>query len=191
MLEKIVLKKLILFFTRKGNYELLIALHGKIYNFSEVDEFIIKEKIRYTIIGNGVISSEKLLELSEKENWEQFEESFIPIRNQEELEKFKQVITSEKETEKTLAKNSEISIDESIWEKIKEYISDNEEQEKVFDIVKNSKGLPKEELLCQMDKVYKIVNSQQKLTEIFMAYPILGVTKNTYVLKDRKEKGVI
>ena len=43
-----------------------------------------------------------------------------------------------------------------------------------------------------MDMVYKIVESQQKVTAIFMANPeTKRVNKNTYSVKDRKAGGYL
>lgn len=174
-----------------GNYEILLNLCSKMFKASEVHKFLLKRKSKYCIVGNGVIASDKFTEMLQENNWEKFEENFIPLKDEKTLEAFKERVQQEVDNEeKSLEKIEEIT-NEKIWQTIKKHISIIEDQEEVFQIVKNSDRLKGEELKKQMDKVYKITSSQQNTTEIFMVNPNIKISKNFYVVKERKESGVI
>ena len=170
------------------DYVVVQLLGGKCFHLAEVESALFFEKEKYCIIGAGVIEVEILKSSLEDKNAD-FIKHIIPIRNKEEQDLFLGHIASEKEKKSQALENIESSIDEKISETIKKYITDEEQQEKAFSLVKESSGLSGEELLCKMDIVYKMVKSQQNLTAIFKANPKVKINKNTYSVKERNLGG--
>lgn len=166
------------------DYTILQILTGKCFLRDEVEDILFFEKEKYWILGACVIKSD-IIESSLNSKDSNFIEHILPIRNQEEFDSFLKFFTDKKEDKERIQKNLESSTDSKIKETISKYIENKEQQNLIFSIVKESSDLSNEDLLTKMDIVYKIVNSQQVLTDIFKANPKIKVNKNTYCVKDR------
>lgn len=170
------------------DYATVQILTGKCFNLSELEAKIFLKKGEYHIVGAGVIEKKILTPPSDNKN---FINHIIPIRTQEEFDSFLKHMTTVEENKDHIIKEDEYCVDEKIKETIREYITDEKEVEHIFSIVKGSSNLSKERLLTNMDIVYKILNSQQNTTAIFMSNPKTRVNKNTYSVKDRKAGGYL
>lgn len=170
------------------DYATVQILTGKCFNLSELEAKIFLKKGEYHIVGAGVIEKKILTPPSDNKN---FINHIIPIRTQEEFDSFLKYMTTVEENKDHILKEEECCVDEKIKKTIREYITGEKEVKDIFSIVKESSNLSGEKLLTNMDIVYKILNSQQNTTAIFMSNPKTRVNKNTYSVKDRKAGGYL
>ncbi len=172
------LKRLMHNVSYSDDYDLYASLNKKIYDISRVKKLLLDHDI-YIIIGEGVIKIETIEKLEKTLDFTTLKSDFIPVRNEDELKALQNILS---ESQVQIDLNNE-DADKKIKDEIARHTTNKEEQEKIFQIVKESEGLGVSDLKKNMTKVYEIIRVQGAVTEIFQANSKLKVNKNTFVAK--------
>lgn len=177
---------LLLLINSSENCNLRKLLSGKVYNSSLLKSMILNNE--FIICGGGIIDRKILEEVIDKKNLQLLKENLISVQSDEEFNHAKIVIHSYYEHQQKEQKENDNILEDKILETIKQFIPDPDNQIKVLEILKVSKGLTGEKAFLQADKVYPFISKRDDLLKIFST---IEINLKNYNVKERKENGKI